>query len=169
VPVSHLVRWVLRWDTVNGFFFPDFYAHDLYMDKAQGVFLEMGTAEVSGNMPSLQFYRKQDGLQRLRLGWATARPSEITAGTTYTITMESRPTDTPVDLGAENLESYGVRILPNCEQFCIWVPLSWCSSAPGGNTIQLFNSSHPDGILALGEPFGGCNTLHFLYIPLLVR
>jgi len=173
--VRHEVIWVLRWDSTNHFFFTDYYAHDLYMNKADGTFLHPESTIININkttMPLTLLYRFSDGNNVLRTGWATYRPSFIEAGTVYTVTIQSNAIDTtPIDNFAEDIETYGFRLPSNCDgNFpCAWFPMSWCSIAPGGNTLRLFNSSHPDGIHSLGTPFGGCNTLYFLYIPILVR
>jgi len=170
------VRWVLRWDSTQFFFFTDYYAHDLYMNKADGTFLANDTVDVrleDTTLPNVRIYRQSDGSNVLRVGWATYRSSFVEAGTTYTVTLASMPENTAlVDDFAEDIETYGFRFPPNCDGAnfpCAWFPMSWCSIAPGGNTLRIFNTSHPDGIHSLGTPFGGCNTLYFLYIPILVR
>lgn len=155
------VIWVLRWDTTD-FYAADYYAHDLYMNKDGGTFISMDDLLIESNLPLTQRYRTDDGSNVLRLGWASYRPAEIQANTTYTVTFISNPTGTYIDDFTEDVETYGIRIPPTCIRNCLWVPLSWCSEAPGGNTIRLFNNSNPDGILPLGVPQGGCNTLLFL-------
>lgn len=167
-PSAHIVRWVLTWPSPTGMTNADYYAHDLYLDKDGGTFLSHDDAFLlEATTPQTKEYRYSDGGTRLRIGWASYRPGEIVAGTTYTISMISAPTPTVLDAGAEDIETFGLRLPSTCIANCIWVPLSWCSVAKDGATILLRNNTDPAGIQALGEPLGGCNTLWFL--PMVVR
>lgn len=167
VAVRHEVRWILTWDDVSAFFATDYYAHDLYMDKTGGTFLELASLSITGTLPLVQGYRLTDGSTDLRVGWASYRPHQIQANTIYTVTFRSAPTDTPIDDWAEDVETYGIRLPSTCIGNCLWIPLSWCSIASGGATLSLFNNAHPDGIHPLGVPFGGCNRL--LFLPMIIR
>lgn len=57
VAVRHEVRWILTWDDVSAFFATDYYAHDLYMDKTGGTFLELASLSITGTLPLVQGYR----------------------------------------------------------------------------------------------------------------
>ncbi len=164
---AHTVIWVLQWDDVSAFSAADYYAHDLYLDKVGGTFLEVATLEINSTLPLVQRYRTADNATHLRLGWATYRPHQIQANTRYTVTLSSAVTASSVDDGAEDVETYGLRLPSTCVSGCLWLPLSWCSIAPGGATLRLFNNSHPAGIHPLGVPLGGCNTL--LLLPFVAR
>ena len=162
VALRHEVTWYLQWDDVSVFHTPDYYAHDLYLLQDNGTFLDPNSLRLVGTLPQIDRYRTDNGARRLRLGWATYRPTAIQANTLYTVTFASDPTTTTIDPFVEDFETYGVRLPPSCIGSCLWFPISWCSIAPGGATLRLFNNSHPDGILPLGIPQGGCNTLLFL-------
>ena len=161
-PARHVITWVLTWDDVSAFFPRDYYAHDLYMDKSNGTFLEPSAIDIFSSLPLVQRYRFDDGHNLLRYGWASYRPAEIQAGVTYTVVIQSPPGSTPIDDFAEDIETYGVRIPGTCIRNCVWVPTSWCSVALGGNSIRLFNNSNPAGLVPLGVPQGGCNRLFYL-------
>ena len=124
-PARHVITWVLTWDDVSAFFPRDYYAHDLYMDKSNGTFLEPSAIDIFSSLPLVQRYRFDDGYNLLRYGWASYRPAEIQAGVTYTVVIQSRPGTTPIDDFAEDIETYGVRIPGTCIRNCVWVPTSW--------------------------------------------
>ena len=165
--MRHIVQWILRWEDVAAFFASDYYAHDLYLDKTGGTFLELASLRITSTLPLVQRYRTDDTATHLRLGWASYRPHQIQANTRYTLTLSSAVTASPIDDGAEAVETYGLRLPSTCVSGCLWVPLSWCSIAPGGATLRLFNNAHPAGIHPLGVPLGGCNTL--LLLPFVAR
>ena len=167
VAVRHVVQWILRWEDVSAFFASDYYAHDLYLDKTGGTFLELASLRITSTLPLVQRYRTDDNATHLRLGWASYRPHQIQANTRYTVTLSSAVTASPIDEGAEDMETYGLRLPPTCVSGCLWLPLSWCSIAPGGATLRLFHNAHPAGIHPLGVPLGGCNTL--LLLPFVAR
>ena len=162
-----MVQWVLTWNDVSAFFATDYYAHDLYMDKTDGAFLEVASLRITSTPPLVQRYRTDDGASYLRIGWASYRPHQIQANTLYTVTFSSAPTDTAIDDGAEDIETYGIRLPSTCIGNCLWVPLSWCSIAAGGATLRLYNNNHPAGIHPLGVPTGGCNSL--LFLPMIIH
>ena len=67
---KHHVIWHILWDDVGHFFSADYYAHDLYMDKDGGTFLDKDSLILDSTLPLTQRYRTSDGDARLRLGWA---------------------------------------------------------------------------------------------------
>lgn len=168
--IQHEVSWVLRWDNLNPFFFTDYYAHDLYMDLTEGTFLELESISIRATeMPRVGIYREDSIDQgRLRIGWATYRPSEIEPNVTYTVTLFSATTDASIDPFAEDFETYGIRFPPTCVARCAWFPTSWCSIAEGGDTLVLRNNPFPDGIHPLGVPLGGCARPLFLFVPIVL-
>ena len=172
-PIIHAVTWVLRWENLI-FLTSDYYAQDLYMDLTAGTtFLDPNAEDlaIETNLPSTQIYRNQSapGFQH-RIGWASYRPAEIQANTTYTVTVRSPSTIATTDWSSLQ-ETFGIRIPFTCLSNCIWIPITWCDETVDGTaSIQLRNNQHPDGIHPLGDPQGPCYGLKpILFIPIVIR
>lgn len=169
--VLHEVIWILRWEAPLIFLSTDYYAHDLYMSDVGDYFINPFSEflEVESNMPLVQIYRNADERGRHRLGWASYRPHEIQADTTYTVTLTSPPS-TIRENWASLQEVYGIRIPFGCVATCLWVPIRWCNVNEGGQSILLRQNFHPAGIHPLGEPMGRCFGLRPVgFLPIVIR